>query len=664
MSTPRYLTKSRFKLAVECPTKLFYSGKDDQYGDANDEDSFLALLAEGGYQVGALAKLRYPEGIEVEGRQHEATEARTNELLKRENVVLFEPAIRFDNFFVRIDILVKTGNGFEIIEVKGKSFNSREPQLEGKRGNISSGMLPYLQDVAFQTWVLQQAYPEANISSFLMMPDKAQVAPVDGINQMFKILGDSRVEVRVPDQVDGKRLAETLLAKVDVGQYVRHILNNPLEFPGGPGSFDLAARDWAEAYAADRKIKPVIGGHCGKCQFRSDGSRGLKNGFHECWQEATDLTGEDLAAGTVLDLWNFRGKDKLISAGVLRLTDVTREHLKEPESDLYAAGLAANQRQWLQAGGIPRKYDRGGFFFNKSYAETEIAKWKYPYHFIDFETSAVALPFFVGMRPYQQVAFQFSHHVMEADGRVRHVGQYLGATPGQFPNYDFARVLRQELQGDEGSVFMWSPHENTILKAILEQLEADENPPADAQQLKDFIRQLGKEGQRAMVDLKVLAEKAFFQPLTHGSNSIKKVLPAVLQASEMLRSTYSKPIYGAPDGIPSLNFKEGFAWLDSDVVDPYARLQAYAEELLPKENGKLPEGSASVIAEGGAAAVAYARLQFEDLDQAARDRITAALLRYCELDTFAMVLVVQAWLAWLAQRFDTSRLRHHNDERA
>ena len=63
--TPRYLTKSRFKLAVECPTKLFYYGKGKEYRDTMSEDAFMAMLAEGGYQVGALAKLRYLDGIEI-----------------------------------------------------------------------------------------------------------------------------------------------------------------------------------------------------------------------------------------------------------------------------------------------------------------------------------------------------------------------------------------------------------------------------------------------------------------------------------------------------------------------------------------------------------------------------------------------------------------------
>ena len=48
---PRYLTKSRFKLAVECPTKLYYTGK-SEYANTNNENEFLAMLADEGFQVG------------------------------------------------------------------------------------------------------------------------------------------------------------------------------------------------------------------------------------------------------------------------------------------------------------------------------------------------------------------------------------------------------------------------------------------------------------------------------------------------------------------------------------------------------------------------------------------------------------------------------------
>ena len=66
---PRYFTKSKFKLALECPTKLFYTGK-SAYVNQRVEDTFLAALADGGFQVGALARCYYPEGIRASPASH------------------------------------------------------------------------------------------------------------------------------------------------------------------------------------------------------------------------------------------------------------------------------------------------------------------------------------------------------------------------------------------------------------------------------------------------------------------------------------------------------------------------------------------------------------------------------------------------------------------
>ena len=61
---PQYFTKSRFKLGLECPTKLFYTNK-REYANNQNENSFLKALTAGGYQVGELAKLYYPDGSDV-----------------------------------------------------------------------------------------------------------------------------------------------------------------------------------------------------------------------------------------------------------------------------------------------------------------------------------------------------------------------------------------------------------------------------------------------------------------------------------------------------------------------------------------------------------------------------------------------------------------------
>ena len=56
---------------------------------------------------------------------------------------------------------------------------------------------------------------------------------------------------------------------------------------------------------------------------------------------------------------------------------------------------------------------------------------------------------------------------------------------------------------------------------------------------------------------------------------------------------------------------------------------------------RLSEGDE--LRDGGAAMTAYARMQFEEMAERERQEIRAALLRYCELDTLAMVVIYEAW---------------------
>ena len=46
---------------------------------------------------------------------------------------------------------------------------------------------------------------------------------------------------------------------------------------------------------------------------------------------------------------------------------------------------------------------------------------------------------------------------------------------------------------------------------------------------------------------------------------------------------------------------------------------------------------------GGAALMAYARMQFEIISDYERNELKSALLKYCELDTLAMVMIYEAW---------------------
>ncbi len=166
---PRYLTKSRFKLALDCPSKLFYTSK-DIYKNQSETDSFLEGLAQGGFQVEELARMYYPEGMAILGNDwnYNLLAQKTTDLLQQENVVIFEAAFLFEGLFIRVDILEKKGNQINLIEVKAKSISSDNHQsFFNKNGTLSGGWAPYLYDIAFQKHVMQLCFPKWEINPFL-----------------------------------------------------------------------------------------------------------------------------------------------------------------------------------------------------------------------------------------------------------------------------------------------------------------------------------------------------------------------------------------------------------------------------------------------------------------------------------------------------------------
>lgn len=652
--TPRYLTKSRFKLGMECPTKLFYTGKPHIYPDKKIEDPFLLELAKGGFQVGELAKCYFPGGVEVVAERGEYDKAveETNKLLESENVVIFEAAIKFERYFIRVDVLRKTGNMLEVIEVKSKSIDPNDPGFFGKRDGISSTWKSYLYDVAFQKYVTKGAFPQLTVSAHLMLTNTRSVCPTDGLNQKFRVKshenGQKYCEVRgelSEAEIDPKNW---VLYIADVDEECERIFDgtdtkNPTE------GLSFYAEKFAIAYEQDERMTTPIASGCKSCEFKASAeeeAKGMRSGFKECWSRELGWADSDFDEPNLLEIWNFRSKDKFINDGKIKMSQIQEEDLKIKDDG--KPGLSSSARQWLQINKAQAADDT--VFIDVENLRNEMNSWKFPLHFIDFETATPAIPFTKGRRPYGEVAYQFSHHIVDADGMVTHVGEYLDERVAVFPNYEFVRQLRNELNKDEGTIFRYAAHENTYLVKIFEQLMSDREPPVDRDELCDFIRSItvssGKstddvwKGERAMVDMLDLVKRYFYDPKTKGSNSIKQVLPAMLARSTYLQEKYSQPKYG--NDIPSLNFKD-WQWVrfnGDEVADPYTLLpKMFGDEVIDR----VLDDDSDFLKDGGAAMMAYARLQFEDMSQAERAAIQTALKRYCELDTLAMVMIYEGW---------------------
>ncbi len=659
-----YLTKSKFKTALECPRKLYYGQQPTEFPNAKTSDAFLQQLAEGGFQVGELAKDYYPGGTEIKRGSHQQMSAQTQALLQQENCTIYEAAFLWNNCFVLVDVLVKKGHQIELIEVKAKGYHPQEDHFWGKKeaDQLATNWVPYLYDVAFQTYVVQNylqanGTPNPSVAPYLCLADKSAVASANGLNQLYQLVAiDSDGNKKVQKNADAslytaEKLGNRLLYQVSVAKEVAHIIQfgevNKLSFTDAVAQFsqNLQNIHQNEAFFTGKIQKTP----CKTCEFSLAKDAQHKSGKDRCLQQLAHFTDADFSKALVWDIWNFRKADDLIQDQRYFINQVTASDFAPKNASKQATlGMSTSERQEMQA--LLHQQNSRTPYVLKNELNKEIQSWQFPLHFIDFEGTRTALPFYAGMRPYEQVAFQFSHHIVHQNGQIEHATEWLNMEPGFFPNFDFVRALKKALSNDEGTVFKYATYENTVLNCIATQLEKSDEPDKEA--LIDFILSItnqkvnGKSvnGYRDMVDLCAVIKRYYYHPLTKGSNSIKYVLPAILNTNTRLQQTYAQPIYGS-NAMKSKNF-ENQIWIQKDengqIKDPYKLLHNIYEgkiDINVDEEGDASNGLA--VANGGAAMAAYNEIQFASTTPERRDTLRKQLLRYCELDTLAMVLVYE-----------------------
>lgn len=642
------LTKSRFKTALECPNKLFFTSK-KEYANNKSEDPFMQALASGGFQVEALARLHYPNGIFINTENYEYDKAvqLTQEALNQDNVVVYEAAFQFDDLFIRTDIIVKIGNTIKLIEVKAKSFNpNEENNFIGARGGLVSSWKPYLFDLAFQKYVAQKAFPQFKYDAYLVLADKTKTASIDGLNQLFRIPNNGNPRTDIIQRVQSlNEIGNSVLSETNVDSIVNDIINDKYKYYENL-NFVEAIETFKKAYQTDTYLNwPTQFSSCKKCEFKTTPEQekeGMLSGFKYCFSKQLNWTEKEFNKPNAMQIWNFRGKN-LMEENRLLMEQVTEEDIN---IKMEPCRIAPSERQWIQ---VEKAVNNDtSIYVEKEALKQKMNQWKFPLHFIDFETSTVALPFTSGRRPYEQVAFQFSHHKYNQDRSIEHQSQYINNTPGEFPNFLFARALQAAIGNDEGTIFKFATHENSIINAIITQLE--ESSEADKNELISFLKTISIatkkqanhwEGERNMVDLCKVVKDYYYNPYSKGSNSIKAVLPAALNSSKFLKKKYSQPIGNIQ--LSSHNFPSNHIWLQSDgstIINPYKTLPPLFDNW---EETDIDENVSDMenIADGGAALTAYAKLQYVDMSHKERDELTNGLLKYCELDTLAMVMIYE-----------------------
>lgn len=209
-----------------------------------------------------------------------------------------------------------------------------------------------------------------------------------------------------------------------------------------------------------------------------------------CW--------EFLPEHSVLDL--YRGKKlgfDLLHRGISRIPEIPK-----------AEPLTKIQRVQKQA------ILKGRPYFKREPIKQFLEQIQFPAYFLDFETFQMALPQYEGTRPWQQIPFQFSLHVLPTLNADPEHHMFL-AEGSLDPRSQFLCQLR-ELLGSSGSIVAYNAQfEKRVLRECCEHLS----------EYAGWLPGIEKR----FIDL-LIPFRAFryYHPAQRGSASMKAVLPTLV----------------------------------------------------------------------------------------------------------------------------------------
>ena len=652
----KLFTKSAFNHAVKCPMRAYYyrNSKDYAYHYEGPDG-----IAEVGDQFGALACIY--EGVPDENiiqrggvnpiEAQAKSIADTLDLLRNENVDIGEAAFATDKYLVYVDILHKRGDELKIIEVKSKCIGANESLL-GKNGNIFSDYLEKILDVTFQKYVIQQfikthsEFSNLKVHASLMLANSDAVCDVDSLSSLLQIKflegGHRKIECApdIRNKLYGKSRIDRIIDVDGISDKIIADENQNFAKKHFDGCFVRFVEKVADMYVNNRKDYSLchIGTDCFKCPFRKEADDDKLDGHIECFQ---NMCGVNIAGKSAIT--NVKDASKGLPASLKKawleqkkffLTDIDEyEYVPAanatPEAFQKRTELSDDDLRYLHVHSAKTGSNEPTFLK----AAAKKIKWKYPLHFIDFETYLGAVPLFKGNHPNEEIAYQFSHHIAYEDGTYKHAGEYISLEPGKFPNFEFIRELKRQLEKDDGDIFRYADHENSILNSI--RLQLIDSNESDKEELVRFIESIAHPTKnrehryvstsRDMKDLMIIAQKYFYHPSMGSSNSIKQVMPAILHSDPFFREKYGDDM-DPYHNLPSLEFfanevrKEGDAFPadfdDSDVWN--------ADKQINK---------------GGISKLDYVLLQAGRFNKLHTEAIRRASLKYCKLDTLSMIRI-------------------------
>jgi hypothetical protein len=204
-----------------------------------------------------------------------------------------------------------------------------------------------------------------------------------------------------------------------------------------------------------------------------------------------------LPAASVFTLYRGGAKSfALLQQGIQRL-------------DRIPAGVALTESQAIQRAALLA----GKPHVDRPALAAFLSQLEHPVSYLDFETFGTAIPLFDDSRPFQQIPFQFSLHLVRSAGAKPEHRSFLAGGAAD-PRPEFMRRLRAALP-DTGSIVTYNAAFETGRLQECSEL------------LPEFKPWFRKVTPRIVDLLSPFRGFRYYHPLQHGSASMKAVLPAL-----------------------------------------------------------------------------------------------------------------------------------------
>lgn len=139
---------------------------------------------------------------------------------------------------------------------------------------------------------------------------------------------------------------------------------------------------------------------------------------------------------------------------------------------------------------------------------------KYPLYFIDYETYQLAIPEVEGTKPYQQLPFQYSLHIIKEKGASLQHKEFLAEIDDQNYIRHFAESMIKNMP-ENGSVIIYNKAFEPVRNNEIARMYPD---------LKDELERINSN----IIDfMEPFKQRKYYTKEMHGSASIKAVLPAL-----------------------------------------------------------------------------------------------------------------------------------------